>query len=107
MLEANAPVPLGWIEQGVRHGFPGCCILFFCTVWREWLNRQRGHGDDTAQQYKRMLKRRGWPTDGYIPCPTCVAQRAGLDVGPGPGNVGALGPGEEARGDTPKGRKEK
>ena len=85
MLDPNAPVPLGWIAQGVRHGYPGCCILFFCTVWRAWLNQQVEHGDATADQYKRILEREGWPTDGYIPCPTCVARRAGLDAGHGRG----------------------
>jgi hypothetical protein len=77
-LDPKATVPLGWIEQGAKCHYPGCCILFFCTVWQEWLDREHRGGDDMAHRYKGMLKRVGWPADGYIPCPACVARRTRL-----------------------------
>jgi len=51
--EYNISLIKHWIDQGLKEGYPICCILFFCTPFL--LLRDYG-GRNTTDNY-------------YIPCP--------------------------------------
>ena len=58
-----------WIEQGLKFGFPLCCVFFFSNVWNNNFKSKIGNENNW-----------GWSTgEGRVYCPDCIARR--IEIG--------------------------
>lgn len=83
-FEPNDECAAHEVENGVRSGFPLCCILFFTSIWSKSVLLPTYQLDELVTgDYRRLLakaRKQGTLKNGYIPCPACLLAMIGSNV---------------------------